>query len=348
VRNRLAELQEKSGVKAPESTEEEEMKPLKKQDKKMSTSQEDFLNNLQSITSDIDTVQKNVLKIETLQTRILHAVSQKDVEKEKEELNDLNDNTKRVANKIRESLKTQQDNNEKNKKETSKLSSREQTDQRLRITQVASQTKRFSEVWSSYNESQLEFRKKSKATLIKAAKITGITNLTDDKIEEMIDEGHTDGLFGGNLHATVQAEKDKLLALQSRHGEFMKLEKQIEEVAQLFKEIAVLVESQGEMVDNIYQNVLNAEVLVEKGKDNLEQAEKSQKSARKKKAICFAILFVVILIVFLVILAEFGAFSYSSSSNSYYPTTTITTTTTTLTTTEGVEWNPDFVPESRQ
>ena len=34
--------------------------------------------------------------------------------------------------------------------------------------------------------------------------------------------GHTDGLFGGNLHATVQAEKDKLLALQSRHGEFMK------------------------------------------------------------------------------------------------------------------------------
>ena len=132
------------------------------------------------------------------------------------------DNTKRVANKIRESLKTQQDNNEKNKKETSKLSSREQTDQRLRITQVASQTKRFSEVWSSYNESQLEFRKKSKATLIKAAKITGSTNLTDDKIEEMIDEGHTDGLFGGNLHATVQAEKDKLLALQSRHGEFMK------------------------------------------------------------------------------------------------------------------------------
>lgn len=349
VRNRLAELQEKSGVKAPESTEEEEMKPLKKQDKKMSTSQEDFLNSLQSITSDIDTVQKNVSRIETLQTRILHAVSQKDVEKEKDELNDLNDNTKRVANKIRESLKTQQDNNEKNKKkEISELTSREQTDQRLRITQVASQTKRFSEVWSTYNESQLEFRKKSKATLIKAAKITGITNLTDDKIEEMIDEGHTDGLFGGNLHATVQAEKDKLLALQSRHGEFMKLEKQIEEVAQLFKEIAVLVESQGEMVDNIYQNVLNAEVLVEKGTDNLEKAEKSQKSARKKKAICFSILFVVILIVFLVILAEFGAFSYSSSSNTYTTTTTTTTLSpTTVTNNDGVEWDPNFVPDSK-
>ena len=53
-------------------------------------SQEDFLNILRSITSNIDSVQKNVSRIETLQKKILHAVSQKDVEKEKEELNDLN------------------------------------------------------------------------------------------------------------------------------------------------------------------------------------------------------------------------------------------------------------------
>ena len=105
------------------------------------------------------------------------------------------------------------------------------------------------------------------------------------------------------------------------------------------------------MVDNIYQNVLNAEVLVEKGKDNLEQAEKSQKSARKKKAICFIILFVVILIVFLVILIEFGAFSYSSSANPYPSTTTPATTTTlsstTMTNNDGVAWDPIFVPDSK-
>ena len=87
VRNRLAELQEKSGVKAPDSA-EEEMKPLNKQDKKMSSSQEDFLKNLQDITSDIDNVNTNVKKIQTLQTRILQSVTDKP--KEKEELNDLN------------------------------------------------------------------------------------------------------------------------------------------------------------------------------------------------------------------------------------------------------------------
>ena len=57
-------------------------------------------------------------------------------------------------------------------------------------------------------------RKKSKATLIRRGKIAGVT-LTDEKIEEMINEGNTDGLFGGNLHGRAQVEKNKLLAQPS-------------------------------------------------------------------------------------------------------------------------------------
>ena len=39
----------------------------------------------------------------------------------------------------------------------------------------------------------------------------------------MIDEGKTDGLFGAKIHEDTQAAKVKLLALQERHGEFMKV-----------------------------------------------------------------------------------------------------------------------------
>jgi len=267
VRNRLAELQEKSGVKAPDSA-EEELKPLNKQDKKMSTSQEDFLNNLHAITSDIDNVHKNVKKIQTLQTRILQSVTADP--KEKDELNDLNDATKKLANKIRQTLKIQQAKNEKSQEQdTTKLSARQQTDLRLRLTQVASQSKRFQEVWEEYNDSQLNFRKKTKANLVKQIKVTGQTNLSNEEIEQMIDDGKTDGLFGANTLDQTQQAKATFLALTERHGDIMKLEKQIEEVAELFKEIANLVDSQGEMVDNIYQNVLKSEINVEKGRENL-------------------------------------------------------------------------------
>jgi len=314
VRNRLAELQEKSGVKAPDSA-EEELKPLNKQDKKMSTSQEDFLNNLHAITSDIDNVHKNVKKIQTLQTRILQSVTADP--KEKDELNDLNDATKKLANKIRQTLKIQQGKNEKSQEQdTTKLSARQQTDLRLRLTQVASQSKRFQEVWSEYNDSQLNFRKKTKANLVKQIKVTGQTDLSNDEIEQMIDDGKTDGLFGANTLDQTQQAKATFLALTERHGDIMKLEKQIEEVAELFKEIANLVDSQGEMVDNIYQNVLNSEINVEKGRENLAEAEKHQRSARKKKLICAILLIIVILIVLLVILSEFGAFSSSDTPDS--------------------------------
>merc|ERR1719369_2004268 len=212
----------------------------------MSSSQEDFLNNLQAITIDIDNIHKNVKKIQTLQIQILQSPTED--QRKKDELNDLNDDTKKLANKIRQMLKIQQSDNEKNQqKDSTQLNARQQTDLRLRLTQVASQSKRFQEVWSEYNDSQLDFRKKTKATLVKQARITGNTQLTEDEIEQMIDDGKTDGLFGARIHEDTQAAKQKLMALQERHGEFMKLEKQIEEVAHLFKDIAAMVESQGEM-----------------------------------------------------------------------------------------------------
>ena len=97
------------------------------------------------------------------------------------------DATKKLANKIRQTLKIQQAKNEKSQEQdTTKLSARQQTDLRLRLTQVASQSKRFQEVWSEYNDSQLNFRKKTKANLVKQIKVTGQTNLSNEEIEQMI------------------------------------------------------------------------------------------------------------------------------------------------------------------
>ena len=97
------------------------------------------------------------------------------------------DATKKLANKIRQTLKIQQGKNEKSQEQdTTKLSARQQTDLRLRLTQVASQSKRFQEVWSEYNDSQLNFRKKTKANLVKQIKVTGQTDLSNDEIEQMI------------------------------------------------------------------------------------------------------------------------------------------------------------------
>ena len=97
----------------------------------------------------------------------------------------MNDAIKKLANRIRESLKIQQDNILK----ATTLSLHQQNDQKIRLTQVQGQTKQFQKVWNEYNDSQLDFRKESKTTLIRQAKITGNIHLTDETIEEMIDKG---------------------------------------------------------------------------------------------------------------------------------------------------------------
>ena len=101
----------------------------------------------------------------------------------------MNDAIKKLANRIREALKIQQDNIQKNKEEATNLSLQQQNDQKIRLTQVQAQTKQFQKVWNEYNDSQLDFREESKTELIRQAKITGNIDLTDEKIVEMIDKG---------------------------------------------------------------------------------------------------------------------------------------------------------------
>ena len=106
--------------------------------------------------------------------------------------------------------------------------------------------------------------------------------------------------------------------LLDRHDEFLKLERSIREVRELFVELGALVTQQGELINNIAHNVDQATDKVEHGRKQLADAERHQRSARRKKMICAIILFCVIVIVLLVILGEFGVFS-SSGSNSEQP-----------------------------
>lgn len=81
----------------------------------------------------------------------------------------------------------------------------------------------------------------------------------------------------------------------------------------MFIELGALVTQQGELINNIAYNVDQAGEKVEKGRKQLSDAERHQRSARRKKAICFTILFVLALILLLVVLGELGAFSPSDS-----------------------------------
>ena len=78
-------------------------------------------------------------------------------------------------------------------------------------------------------------------------KIMGQTDLTNEQIEEMIDEGK-DGVFGMNILDQERMERQKLLDLQTRHGEFMKVNFNI---FALFQKLRVIIQTASKLLIQI-------------------------------------------------------------------------------------------------
>ncbi|XP_078495795.1 syntaxin-12 isoform X1 [Ciona intestinalis] len=104
----------------------------------------------------------------------------------------------------------------------------------------------------------------------------------------------------GGMQMQEMATHD-VSVLEERERELQKLESDIVDVNIIFKDLAKIVEDQGEMIDSIEANVEAAHERVDKGKSELGHAVKNQKKSRKKKLICGIILLVLIIILILII-----------------------------------------------
>lgn len=109
----------------------------------------------------------------------------------------------------------------------------------------------------------------------------------------------------GQENALFSSAKDELAMVQQNARDMQKIYDAMVGLEQLFRDFDVLVNEQGEVLDQIISNVQKAENYVGKGMKNLTQAKKYQKKSRKKMC---GLLFVVAL-VFCIILAVVLGFS---------------------------------------
>jgi t-SNARE complex subunit (syntaxin) len=87
----------------------------------------------------------------------------------------------------------------------------------------------------------------------------------------------------------------------------LRLEASVAELAQMFQDFALIVEQQGELLDQIEYQVKTASDFVDEGNANMVQAIEYQKSIRYKQCcIAVVILLVIGLIVMFIILKAKG------------------------------------------
>ncbi len=88
--------------------------------------------------------------------------------------------------------------------------------------------------------------------------------------------------------------------VQERHQDLMKIEKSLVEMQQLFLDLSLLVNQQGDMIARIDTNVNQAVDYTEKGVQELDGALKQQKKNRKRmcySSICMLFVLIILAIV---------------------------------------------------
>ncbi|EAL41719.2 AGAP007698-PB [Anopheles gambiae str. PEST] len=255
---------------------------------------EDFFKEVEEIRMMIDKIQANVEEVKKKHSAILSA-PQSD-EKTKQELEDLMADIKKTANRVRGKLKGIEQNIEQEEQQ-----SKSNADLRIRKTQHSALSRKFVEVMTEYNRTQTDYRERCKGRIQRQLEITGRAT-TNEELEEMLEQGNSAVFTQGIIMETQQA-KQTLADIEARHADIIKLENSIRELHDMFMDMAMLVESQGEMIDRIEYHVEHAMDYVQTATQDTKKALKYQSKARRKKiwiAICVLIA-IIILVVFLAI-----------------------------------------------
>lgn len=254
---------------------------------------EEFFSQVEEIRASIDKISENVEEVKKKHSDILSAPQQD--EKMKGELEELMDVIKKTANKVRGKLKVMEQSIEQ--EESSKMNS---ADVRIRKTQHSTLSRKFVEVMTDYNSTQTDYRERCKGRIQRQLEITG-KSTTDEELEDMLESGNP-AIFTQGIIMDTQQAKQTLRDIEARHNDIIKLETSIRELHDMFVDMAMLVESQGEMIDRIEYNVEQSVDYVETAKMDTKKAVKYQSKARRKKILIFIILGVVIIIAIIILI----------------------------------------------
>jgi len=171
-------------------------------------------------------------------------------------------------------------------------------EQRQRKIQQDKLRESFSDILNEFQKVQRLAAEKEKASVRRARTVSIERN-----------EASYQGGFGQESAPQVQMQTESELSLEEikeREAAIRKLESDILDVNDIFKDLALMVHEQGDVIDSIEANVGTAATHVEQGNVQLEKARDYQKASRKKMCCFLVILLIVAIIIGVVIYVTVG------------------------------------------
>lgn len=229
---------------------------------------EDFFKTVGEVRGLIEKISCQAEDVERRQAAILAFPSQD--KRNKDELELLNNETKKNAKLIKARLKSMQ----KPGDETGATVA-----QRIRNNQHSYLTRWFAEVMKGYHEAQISFREKCKAKIQRQLEIVN-KSTTGKELEEMLERDNL-VIFISDLTSDSQISSQALTEIELRHQEILCLESSIKDLHEIFVDTAMMLELQGELINNIERNVTTAAEYVDRSKEETSRAVDYKKNPYK-------------------------------------------------------------------
>lgn len=179
----------------------------------------------------------------------------------------------------------------------------------------------FKDVLKDYHEIQKTAKTKQRQTIRRKLR----DSVTQG--EQSVDDNEGDQK---QASAMLQIEVVKgevgLELVKEREESLRQLEQDIQDINTIFKDLAVMVYDQGEVIDVIEDNVEQAAEDVEQGVKQLDKAQEYQSSARRKKLFLILILIAVLVVIVIIIVVVVTQTSSSDSNKKSEATTQKTST----------------------
>ncbi|KRY55831.1 Syntaxin-1A [Trichinella britovi] len=233
---------------------------------------EEFFEQVEEIRGSIDLIANNVEEVKKKHSAILS--NPVNDPKTKDELEELMASIKKTANKVRNKLKVIEQQLEQDESTEGSTA-----DLRIRKTQHSTLSRKFVEVMTDYNKTQTDYRERCKGRIQRQLDIAG-KQVDSEQLEEMIESGNP-AIFTQGIITDTQQAKQTLADIEARHNDIIKLESSIRELHDMFMDMAMLVESQGEMIDRIEYNVEHAKDYVDRAVSDTKKAVQYQSKARR-------------------------------------------------------------------
>ncbi|KAM9822765.1 syntaxin-2 isoform X3 [Syngnathus typhle] len=237
---------------------------------------EGFFRRVEEVRGLTDRIFDQVEDVKKMHSMILSAPHPDD--KTKDRLNALTNDIKGNANVVRTKLKSMQQSMPKDD-----ATNRSSVDFRIQKTQHMVLCRKFVEVMTQYNETQVSFRERSKGRIQRQLEITGRVT-TNEELEDMLESG-IPSIFTSDIISDSKITRQAVDEIESRHQDIIQLESSIRELHAMFMDMAMLVETQGEMVNNIENNVSNAAEYICRAKEETKKAVRYQKKSRRIRAV---------------------------------------------------------------